>query len=207
MHPYYHDILNLTSLDPIWFTPEGVPRYCEFQPFMISIYADYSVLYEIHCQDCGRSFQVGDDYDRSDMLMMRLDHTRMSEEELKWVEDKTDVWIFMRQGLYAPHFKDENGNNVYKTLTIEEMIRGYHYGDPPSHGCIGDTMNSVPRSTLQVWNNHAGRETEERKGYSVITKWGEPAHMPELEGLDLTPDWFLPTQNVVAIPAENVPDW
>ena len=26
-----------------------------------------------------------------------------------------------------------------------------HYGDPPIHGCIGDTMNSEPKRILQFW--------------------------------------------------------
>lgn len=26
-----------------------------------------------------------------------------------------------------------------------------HYGDPPSHGCVGDTMNCEDIAVLQVW--------------------------------------------------------
>jgi len=27
----------------------------------------------------------------------------------------------------------------------------FHYGDPPRHGCVGDTMNSEPIAVLQFW--------------------------------------------------------
>jgi hypothetical protein len=30
-------------------------------------------------------------------------------------------------------------------------IRAFHYGDPPSHGCVGDTMNVVSVRVVQFW--------------------------------------------------------
>jgi len=29
----------------------------------------------------------------------------------------------------------------------------WHYGDPPNHGCTGDSMNSEPREILECWQN------------------------------------------------------
>lgn len=29
--------------------------------------------------------------------------------------------------------------------------KNLHYGDPPSHGCVGDTMNCEDLEVLQVW--------------------------------------------------------
>ena len=26
-----------------------------------------------------------------------------------------------------------------------------HYGDPPNHGCIGDSMNSIPKRCIEMW--------------------------------------------------------
>jgi len=34
--------------------------------------------------------------------------------------------------------------------------RTLHYGDPPFHGCIGDTMNCTDRVVLQVWARAIG---------------------------------------------------
>lgn len=56
---------------------------------------------------------------------------------------------------------------------IEEIAPYFHYGDPPAHGCVGDTMNCVDVKTVQVWGHH------ERD-------WVRLTH---LEGLDLRPDW------------------
>jgi hypothetical protein len=30
--------------------------------------------------------------------------------------------------------------------------RRLHYGDPPAHGCVGDTMNCEDEEVLQVWH-------------------------------------------------------
>jgi hypothetical protein len=30
-------------------------------------------------------------------------------------------------------------------------IGSLHYGDPPRHGCVGDTMNSIPLEILEFW--------------------------------------------------------
>lgn len=50
-----------------------------------------------------------------------------------------------------------------------------HYEDPPIHHCMGDTMNSVPKKTLQVWR---------REG--IRMEW---VRVPELENRDIRPQW------------------
>ena len=40
------------------------------------------------------------------------------------------------------------------TLPIDscwDAVGSFHYGDPPCHGCIGDSMNSVPLEIIQFW--------------------------------------------------------
>jgi hypothetical protein len=32
-----------------------------------------------------------------------------------------------------------------------DLIGSFHYGDPPRHACVGDSMNSVPLRVLQFW--------------------------------------------------------
>ena len=34
-----------------------------------------------------------------------------------------------------------------------ESPRELHYGDPPAHGCVGDTMNCEDLEVLQVWHH------------------------------------------------------
>lgn len=45
-------------------------------------------------------------------------------------------------------------DRAYKRPTLEERVRdgSIHYGDPPAHGCIGDTMNSIPERVLEFWS-------------------------------------------------------
>jgi len=31
----------------------------------------------------------------------------------------------------------------------------WHYGDPPAHGCIGDTMNCIDLEVIEVWRHDA----------------------------------------------------
>lgn len=45
-----------------------------------------------------------------------------------------------------------------------------HYGDPPIHDCVGDTMNCEDLAVLEVWS----RDTADR------LEW---VRLPELEGL------------------------
>lgn len=32
-----------------------------------------------------------------------------------------------------------------------DAVGSFHYGDPPIHGCVGDTMNSVPIRIIEFW--------------------------------------------------------
>ena len=42
---------------------------------------------------------------------------------------------------------------VYKFPTLEKLIRNgaIHYGDPPYHDCVGDTMNCDDIKVVQYW--------------------------------------------------------
>jgi hypothetical protein len=63
--------------------------------------------------------------------------------------------------------------------TLREQIEGHtlHYGDPPNVYCCpaGPSMNSVPMKTLEYW------ERDDRHQWTRVA---------ELEGVDLTPDWW-----------------
>jgi hypothetical protein len=218
MQPGFEDITSLINQEPQWYMPDGYPRYCEFDAKEVNIYARYGVLYEIGCQGCPTTFKVGQAYDKmSNMLLVRLDHNRLDPDSLMYREDPTEIWVPLRIGVYCPRYKDEEGNNQYRTLTIEECIRQFSYGDAPGHRydfgqgpewCAGTTMGTFPIKTLVVLDHNFGQETGKNKfGHDVITKWGETQRLTELEGLDLMPDWMLPVENVVATPVEDIIDW
>lgn len=41
--------------------------------------------------------------------------------------------------------------------------RKWHYGDPPAHGCTGDTMNCEDVSVLQAWHRESGGSEWQRR--------------------------------------------
>jgi hypothetical protein len=40
-------------------------------------------------------------------------------------------------------------------VTLEKLIldRDLRYGDPPHHGCVGDSMNSIPLRVIEFWRS------------------------------------------------------
>ena len=80
--------------------------------------------------------------------------------------------IFSREGHYArPTAKD---------------IMSYHYGDPPRHNCIGDTMNVISRKVVEFWVKHeegVDLETNVVKDFSAYFDWKrKPEHEVTIEG-------------------------
>lgn len=68
--------------------------------------------------------------------------------------------------------------------TLEALAERYHYGDPPIHGCVGDTMNCVDLEIMEAWEKVG--ETEERESptgskYNVYTVLPEWTRRPDLE--------------------------
>lgn len=191
MKPDYGDITLRINEPPKWYTPEGFPRYDEFKPREISIYADWSLLFKIACQSCGTEFLVGEDLTKMDIMQTRIDpeHT-----ERKFLDENGEMWISSRLSLYMINPKVEDENDNYRFPTLEELVKNFHYGDPPAHGCVGDTMNSIPIQSIEVWDLRHGQvlKTDANgKTTGVIETMGKPARITELEGLNLTPDWMF----------------
>lgn len=49
-------------------------------------------------------------------------------------------------------FDVEMHSHWFATLPRPKKL---HYGDPPAHGCVGDTMNCEDIEVLQVWTKHS----------------------------------------------------
>ncbi len=58
MYVPYDDILRRIEQPPRWWC-HGVPRYEEFKPGDMHVYAQAGLLVRIECQDCQRHFLVG----------------------------------------------------------------------------------------------------------------------------------------------------
>lgn len=48
----------------------------------------------------------------------------------------------------------ENGT-LNRQAAAEISIYAFHYGDPPPHDCMGDTMNSTLKSIDEAWSKEA----------------------------------------------------
>jgi hypothetical protein len=60
---------------------------------------------------------------------------------------------------------------------FEESVKNYHYGDPPQHGCIGDTMNCIDLRLVEVWTR------------GVNDPFGGWTLLRELKDFDIRQDW------------------
>ena len=183
----YHDVKSRISEEPTWYTADGYPRYGEFESGSCNIYAKYSVLMQIQCQDCGKPFFIGDDYDDSDLIAVEIDLAPYNANAIYKIEPKeSPFFVPLRRASYAPRVLVD-GKHHYKHLTPQEIVEGWRYGDPPSHGCVGDTMGCVEIGCVQFWDIHFGQVVEN----GCITVWGEPARLPEIEKIKFDiPNWY-----------------
>jgi hypothetical protein len=60
----YEDIKSRINEPVKWYTSQGYPRYCDFEPREAGVYVKYAILVEIQCQSCHQSFMVGEGYNR-----------------------------------------------------------------------------------------------------------------------------------------------
>ena len=125
MHNYYPDIRKRIGEEPTWYDCNGTPRYGEFEPGLNpNIYASEVILVQISCQDCRGRFLVEMNWDTMKGLLACGRHYESFTTEIsKWLamKDKKSLWPPV------------------------------HYGDPPAHGCVGDTMNCYDLKIAQFW--------------------------------------------------------
>ncbi len=58
MHIRYDDITNEIDKPPVWWL-NGVPRYRDFRPDDLNIYAQEAALLRVECQVCFKQFDIG----------------------------------------------------------------------------------------------------------------------------------------------------
>jgi hypothetical protein len=129
----YHDITSRLGA-PLWYDECGVPRYDPFEPRLCNnIYADEAVLLWVACQQCERRFPVA-----MSMAWMERVQTAMKRGD--------DVGLIMADPNYS--------------LAGLIGLGAIHYGDPPCHGCVGDTMNCDDLRVLEYWHRGKGTDYE-----------------------------------------------
>lgn len=129
----FEDIIERAG-PPDWHDEHGTPRYGAFHPKYVTVYNKRVAMYVIACQDCNKKFRVSHVY----------------KDPISWPH----MFIQEKYGgpPDTPPTEDEEGWNAWKEKFKEGQIpENYHFGDPPAHGCVGDTMNSIPLACEQWW--------------------------------------------------------
>jgi len=138
MLPHFRDIRDVAKgTIPFWWDINGTPRYAPFNPEMLGVYDDKAALFEASCQDCAQRFLVGDGWDRMGLFMRVYDHKN-------W-----EVARLVRGGEYTK--ARELSMKKLEIPTLEEIITNFGYGDPPTHGCVGDTMGCWVLRCVEAW--------------------------------------------------------
>ena len=124
MHRDYADIRSKINEEPQWFDDNAVPRYCQFHPSELDIYAREAALVLIGCQNCRTRFKVA--FCRSQM------------------DDMRDYRIY----------KDRIADYKPRTLAQNIREKTIHYGDPPNIHCCasGPTMGCDDIRVLEYWH-------------------------------------------------------
>lgn len=130
MHPDFSDITERIEEKPSWYSEGGIPRYGKPQATEHSIYADESIAVVIGCQGCQEEFLVVYDAHKYDTKYVCVGGPLEGGRE--W--QKENIWKM--EMVYCSLVRDAKAGNVP------------HYGDPPRHGCVGDTMNSF---AIRTW--------------------------------------------------------
>jgi len=191
MFPGYEDVTSRIDEEPTWYTGEGYPRYGYFDPGECNIYADYSTLMLILCQSCHKPMLIGQDWTNLDLIEIKIDVDKLDLEPK--YHDLTDgLWIPLKSASFAPRCKDEAGDAIYRTPTLEDIVKNWGFGDPPNHGCVGDTMGSWEYRSVQAWDLRYGKIVKPsviHAGHNIITNMGTPARIVDFENHQIVPSW------------------
>lgn len=144
MHPDYSDITERIKEKPTWYSEGGFPRYGKPRPSEQSIYADESIAVVIGCQGCHEEFLVVYDEHKYDHKYVCIGGHIEGEPAWK----KENLWKM---------------EMIYCSLVADaEKGDPPHYGDPPRHNCVGDTMNSYAIRTVGWWRKQNAQEAHEQ---------------------------------------------
>lgn len=69
-----------------------------------------------------------------------------------------------------------------EVLPTPQGVGGFHFGDPPRHGCVGDTMNSLPVRVLQFWRKDGDTPQEWRRDRDCEVSWDEDGSVEAIFG-------------------------
>jgi hypothetical protein len=139
----YQDIRKRIPDPPLWFDENGTPRYDEFHP---------SQLPNIYAKEAVL-YEIGCQSCDKRFLVATCEHRlAMAKFMDLYGLATTETWI-------SSSLRNDGGS--------------LHYGDPPAHDCVGDTMNCLDFKVVQFW----------RRDPRTLSDWVNWVRVPELEGV------------------------
>lgn len=83
---------------------------------------------------------------------------------------------FDRISLWRTEARKPSGMSFYPSA---ESINAFHFGDPPQHGCVGDTMNCDTYRVIEFWRkNESSFDWERVAEYEITYEHGQPWNRP-----------------------------
>lgn len=155
MHPSYSDITSRIEEEPSWWDSNGVPRYGPFEPEALGVYDDAAVLVLIGCQACERQFLIGIGSSGSSRYETHLLLQAFTGTKSQGESPNADEWL-------------------------AHISESFHYGDPPRHGCVGDTMNCIDLELLQAWRQRRGfKEWVDKGRWERVSRYERHYDLPD----------------------------
>ena len=105
MLPSYKDITDKLG-EPIWFDKHGVPRYCEFHPSRVGVYARLVLYFKIGCQSCDAKWKVA------------VDHSKASLQGYRLMENSVDIFHYGDPPIYG-HDADCSAGATMNSVPIQ----------------------------------------------------------------------------------------
>lgn len=140
MNNKFEDITSVMG-KPDWYDLAGYPRYGKFKPDNHSnIYADIVILFRIGCQACAKEFNVAEAFTIYQLYENKNFKAYMQLNKVGENEPLTKHLV-----------------PFIKSLSPEDLMWLIHYGDPPNHGCVGDTMNCEDNQILEFWYRESSK--------------------------------------------------
>lgn len=83
------------------------------------------------------------------------------------------------RGVDAP---GRQSSDLEEMLPDPQGVGAFHFGDPPRHDCVGDTMNSLPMRVLQFWRRDGESPQEWRRDEDCEVSWSEEGSVDAIFG-------------------------
>ena len=139
MHHHYNDITSRIKEAPEWYDQNGTPRYDKFDPM------DVPNIYS------------------AEALLVKIKCQSCGREFM------VGMCFCEMDKIYNPRASSYEEDIKRCLKDKEHRWFPVHYGDPPSHGCVGDTMNCIDVQIVEFWKK--GRfEWMRKPEYEISSK-------------------------------------